>query len=150
MSSVRGGMKLEDVPPPPPPPSPPLPPPPLPLPPLPSPPLTLPSPPPLPPHTLLTLGWKAMAVTKSTCWKQHKHSLREMCHNLCEEEEHTITLFISINATLRGSSPGDESPETFYVKVKKCKLVCVDYHFIKHFSLATQNPACVFPLSAGD
>ena len=28
----------------------------------------------------LTLGWKAMAVTKSMCWKQHRHSLLEMCH----------------------------------------------------------------------
>jgi hypothetical protein len=31
---------------------------------------------------LSSLGWKAIAVTKSTCWKQHKHSLRDMCHNL--------------------------------------------------------------------
>lgn len=30
----------------------------------------------------LTLGWKAMAVTKSMCWKQHRHSLLDMCHNL--------------------------------------------------------------------
>ena len=27
-----------------------------------------------------------MAVTKSTCWKQHKHSFLEMCHNLQELE----------------------------------------------------------------
>lgn len=36
-------------------------------------------------HTLaralaLTLGWKAMAVTKSICWKQQRHSRLDMCH----------------------------------------------------------------------
>lgn len=29
----------------------------------------------------LTLGWNAMAVTKSMCWKQHRHSRLDMCHN---------------------------------------------------------------------
>lgn len=27
----------------------------------------------------LTLGWKAIAVTKSMCWKQQRHSRRDMC-----------------------------------------------------------------------
>jgi hypothetical protein len=31
---------------------------------------------------VLTLGWNTIAVTKSICWKQHKHSVLEMCHNL--------------------------------------------------------------------
>ena len=26
------------------------------------------------------LGWKARAVTKSMCWKQHRHSRLEICH----------------------------------------------------------------------
>ncbi|ETN68222.1 hypothetical protein NECAME_05703 [Necator americanus] len=29
----------------------------------------------------LTFGRNATDVTKSTCWKQHKHSLRDKCHN---------------------------------------------------------------------
>lgn len=33
-------------------------------------------------NDLLTLGWKAIAVTKSTCWKQQRHSFLDMCHNL--------------------------------------------------------------------
>lgn len=32
--------------------------------------------------TTLTLGWNAIAVTKSICWKQQRHSLLDMCHNL--------------------------------------------------------------------
>ena len=28
-----------------------------------------------------TLGWKAMAVTKSMCWKQHRHSFLEACQS---------------------------------------------------------------------
>lgn len=32
--------------------------------------------------TALTLGWNAIAVTKSICWKQQRHSLLDMCHNL--------------------------------------------------------------------
>jgi len=34
------------------------------------------------PNCSLTLGWKQIAVTKSMCWKQQRHSDREMCHNL--------------------------------------------------------------------
>lgn len=34
------------------------------------------------PNCSLTLGWKQIAVTKSICWKQQRHSDLEMCHNL--------------------------------------------------------------------
>lgn len=42
-------------------------------------------------NDLLTLGWKAIAVTKSMCWKQQRHSFLEMCHNL-HETGHTLSL----------------------------------------------------------
>ena len=40
----------------------------------------------------ITLGWKAIAVTKSMCWKQQRHSFREMCQSrtvLSIDEERT-------------------------------------------------------------
>ena len=44
----------------------------------------------------LTLGWKQIAVTKSICWKQHRHSDLEICHNLQKKVSKLLVLNGSI------------------------------------------------------